>query len=121
MRKMNDEDVEIIARVMHEAVLAFSSAHSQSPIPHWNRAPKWMKQASKEGVLFRIEYPDAPASAQHDQWTQLKINDGWKFGKKKDGNKKTHPLLIPYDKLPFIERQKDALVAGIIDALLQDL
>lgn len=50
-----------------------------------------------------------------------KKDNGWVYGPIKDQKAKTHPLLIPYKELPLIERQKDALVAGIITALTKAL
>ncbi|MFC7290369.1 RyR domain-containing protein [Hirschia litorea] len=118
---ISEDQIQIIARVMHEAIRAFQAAHGELPAPHWNQAPKWMKKASVEGVLFKINNPNASVSAQHDQWMETKLKDGWVFGHEKDGKKKTHPLLVPYEKLPFPERQKDALVAAIITSLTQEL
>lgn len=110
-----------IARVVHEAVRAFQAAHDQAPAPTWSRAPKWMKAATAEAIAFRLANPGAGPSAQHDQWMAEKIAAGWKRGKEKDGVKKTHPLIVPYSDLPLVERQKDALVAAVIDSLTQPL
>ena len=106
-----------IAQVMHEAMRAWQAANGQTPAPTWSRAPKWMKEASAASIAWRIENPDAPASAQHDQWMATKKADGWKFGKTKDGKKKTHPMMVPYSQLPEFEKRKDALVNAIVDAL----
>ena len=106
-----------IAEVMHAAVRAWQKANGQKPSPSWSRAPKWMKESSEASVVWRIANPDAPTSAQHDQWMQQKKADGWKFGKTKDAAKKTHPMMIPYAQLPEFEKRKDALVNAIIDAL----
>ena len=106
---------------MHEAIRGFQAAHNQPVSAHWNKAPKWMKDASVAGVEFRIQNPSAPPDAQHVQWMQEKLDNGWKFGKQKDENIKTHPLLIPYNELPKIERQKDVLVASIINALTAEV
>ncbi len=117
----SEAEILVIARVMHEAVRAFQAAHNQDAIPHWNQAPNWMRKASAAGARFRIENPDASESAQHDQWMQEKKDNGWVYGPVKDQKAKTHPLLIPYKELPLIERQKDALVAGIVAALTKKL
>ena len=76
-----------------------------------------MKDASVVSIKWRIANPNAPASAQHDQWMAQKKVDGWKFGKAKDAKKKTHPMMIPYRDLPAFEQRKDALVNAVVDAL----
>ncbi len=118
---LSESEIMRIARVMHEAVRAFQASLGQPAVAHWNKAPKWMHTASRDAVMFRVNNPDAPASAQHDQWMDSKVKDGWKFGPEKDARKKTHPLLVPYNDLPYEERQKDALVGAIITSLTTPL
>lgn len=115
--RLDEAAVARIAEVMHEAVRAWQKANGQKPSPSWARAPKWMKDSSVASVAWRASNPEAPASAQHDQWLQQKKADGWKFGKAKDAVKKTHPMMIPYAQLPEFEKRKDALVNAVIDAL----
>ena len=43
----------------------------------------------------------------HDVWAVGRIAEGWTYGEKKDAEKKTTPLLIPYDKLPESEKDYD--------------
>jgi hypothetical protein len=113
----NARTVEQIAQVMHEAMRAWQKANGQTPAPPWSRAPKWMKESSAASVVWRVANPKAGASAQHDQWLAQKKKDGWKYGKTKDAQKKTHPMMVPYGQLPEFERRKDALVNAVVDAL----
>ncbi len=114
---VHSQEIEKIARTVHEALRAWAAANGQVPYPAWRRAPKWMKDSSIESVRYVLENPKAQASAQHDQWMAQKIRDGWRFGEVKDADKKTHPLLIPYEQLPEIERKKDALLNATVLAL----
>ena len=41
----------------------------------------------------------------HDVWAAGRIAEGWTYGEKKDAEKKTTPLLIPYDELPESEKE----------------
>ena len=121
MPQLDDDTLWKIARVMHESVRAWQKANGQAASPSWPRAPKWMRDASREAVLWRLNNPAAPASAQHDQWTAEKKAAGWKYGKTKSGVKKTHPMLVPYSDLPEVERRKDAMVGALIDSLAKPI
>lgn len=118
---MTEEQALRIARVAHEAVRAWQVASGQKPAPTWSRAPAWMKEATLEAVLWK-EGARAPSpAARHRQWLEEKKSAGWKVGERKDARKRTHPLMVPYSKLPEVERRKDALVSAVIRALSEPI
>jgi hypothetical protein len=121
MPQLDDSSLWKIARVMHEAVRAWQKANDQPSSPSWSRAPKWMREASREAVSWRLGNPKAASSAQHDQWLAQKKAAGWKYGKTKNGVKKTHPMMVPYSELPEVERRKDAMVGALIDSLAKPI
>jgi hypothetical protein len=121
MKAKTKVDFAAVAQVVHEAVRSWQRANNQPAAPAWSRAPKWMKESTLAAVTYRLAHPGAPNSAQHELWVEEKLASGWKRGKIKDGVKKTHPLMIPYDQLPLVERRKDALVSNVIDALTLDI
>lgn len=43
----------------------------------------------------------------HDVWSAGRMAEGWTYGEKKDAEKKTTPLLIPYSELPESEKDYD--------------
>lgn len=47
------------------------------------------------------------ASNVHDVWAAGRIAEGWRYGEKKDADKKLTPLLVPYDELPESEKEYD--------------
>ncbi|MEL6727360.1 MAG: RyR domain-containing protein [Pseudomonadota bacterium] len=111
------EKIEKIARTAHDAIRGWRLANGQEEIPEWADAPDWMLAATKESVSAVLKNLGMSASAQHDQWVAAKKRDGWKFGHTKDPIAKTHPLLIPFDQLPEVERMKDTLINAIVAAL----
>lgn len=47
------------------------------------------------------------AEAEHDGWMDQRARNGWIYDPARDDAKKKHPLLIPYAKLPELEKNKD--------------
>jgi hypothetical protein len=114
----HDEDyVTGIARVCHQAMKAFCETHGDHSIKDWSEAEDWQRRATINSVNFRLNNPDVSYGALHLAWMQEKSDDGWTYGETKDAVAKTHPSITPFDQLPAFEKQKDALVCAIVDAL----
>lgn len=43
----------------------------------------------------------------HEVWAAGRISEGWTYGREKDVEKKTTPLLVPYGELPDSEKDYD--------------
>ncbi len=43
----------------------------------------------------------------HDDWVRAYKKMGWKYGKKRDTEAKTHPDMVPFNKLGRKEQEKD--------------
>ncbi len=43
----------------------------------------------------------------HDVWAAGRIAEGWVYGEKKDAERKTTPLLVPYNELTDSEKEYD--------------
>lgn len=43
----------------------------------------------------------------HDVWAETRINDGWRYGDRRNDERKEHPCLVDYDDLPELEREYD--------------
>lgn len=114
---MSDSQYEPVARVIHEAIRAWSAAHGQSVMPEWAAAPQWMKDSTFASIKFVLDHPDADAGAQHVQWMEQRRAQGWTYGPQRDETLKTHPMLVPFSELPIMEQKKDDLVTAIVHAL----
>jgi hypothetical protein len=82
-----------------------------------NLAEDWQRESAIKGVEFRLLNPNAGHDAQHNAWLEEKVKDGWVYGEVKDAVAKTHPCIIPFDKLPDFQKKKDALFCAIVDSL----
>jgi hypothetical protein len=54
-----------------------------------------------------LELMEILAENTHDIWSENRIAEGWKYGKKRDDDRKLHPCLVPYSELPESEKQYD--------------
>lgn len=113
----NQSYLESIAKVCHQANKAFCEKHGDTSQVDWEYAQEWQRTSAINGVAFRINNPQSGNDAQHNSWMQEKINDGWVYGETKDAEAKTHPCIVPFEKLPIFQQQKDALFCAIVDAI----
>ena len=103
-----------VAKICHEANKAYCESLGDASQVAWEHAPAWQRDSAIKGVKFNLDNPDAPASASHDSWLEVKRNDGWKYGKIKDAEKKEHPCFVPYEQLPESQKAKDHLFKAIV-------
>ena len=106
-----------VAKICHEANKAYCEAHGDKSQKPWDKAPAWQKDSALDGVQFCLANPDAPTSANHDNWMARKLAEGWTHGAEKDAEQKTHPCLVPFGELPVHQRFKDKLFKWIVVGL----
>ena len=59
------------------------------------------------------------AAHNHDLWAAQRIQDGWKFGPRRNDERKEHPCLVPYAELPNAEKEYDRIAAlGALKAIV---
>jgi hypothetical protein len=111
---MRSED---IARVCHEALRVLQSIQND-PVPArpWEEAPDYQRETAQLAVIRLQEEKSTPAE-HHEQWRVHMIQMGWKYGREKNLEAKTHPCLVPYDRLPDEQKAKDVLFLAIVAAL----
>lgn len=73
--------------------------------------PKPMITSDVELPEELLELTERIAENVHEVWAAARIAEGWIYGEIKDSQKKTTPLLIPYDELPESEKEYDRQTA----------
>lgn len=109
--------VLVIAQVAHMINLAYCASLGDNTQPAWEDAPEWQKQSAVAGVEMHLANPDATPEQSHESWLAQKKEQGWKYGKVKDAEKKEHPCFLTYDELPPEQKAKDYLFRGVVHAL----
>jgi len=71
-------------------------------------------RGSEASSKFQNDEVEKLAMMEHERWMKEKLDAGWQYAKMTDKAKKLNQCLIPWDKLPEVEKEKDrALVKGI--------
>lgn len=113
-----DLSIENIAMVAHTVNRAYCKSIGDNSQDKWADAPEWQKDSARKGVEFHIENPDATPENSHEKWLAQKTSEGWRYGRVKDTEKKTHPCFLPYSELPADQKSKDWIFRGVIHAML---
>lgn len=57
------------------------------------------------------ELTELLARNTHENWARQRLADGWRYGPRRDDDKKEHPGLVPYEKLSEKEKEYDRRTA----------
>jgi hypothetical protein len=107
---------EEIATVVHEANRGMQMIQGDPcPSSTWAVESDEIKQSVIAGV--RRARQGATPRQLHHEWFGDKLEAGWTFGPIKDGVKKTHPCMVPYDQLDRDQRAKDEVFIAIVSVL----
>lgn len=111
----NDAVLLACARAAHEANRAYCLVLGDASQPSWETAPEWQRVSALEGVLGVLR-GNGPAKS-HAGWLDHKLATGWTWGPEKDPEKKTHPCMVAYEKLPPAQRAKDTVFVAVVRAM----
>lgn len=134
-----DEQLDTLARAVHETYLANSSGNSPARVPWAALAERYrrdsraaadhipVKLAASGYVLRQEPGASAPlgaeavetmAAAEHHRWSRALQVAGWRTGAERNEFRKTHPLLVPWEALPDTVREENRRqIAAIPDSL----
>jgi len=107
---------EKIAEIIYDATRIEAKWSNRRIVPE-----KWEKRDSKFRTQFiqiigkYLSQKRLPTPEQaHNSWMKAYLKMGWKYGKKRNPKLKIHPDLVPFEKLPKDERDKDAIFLIVV-------
>lgn len=115
----NEEIEEYCAEAAHEQNRVYCRAIGDVPQPRWIDAPEWQQLSARQGV--KVALAGASPRESHESWLNAKAREGWKYGPKKDVEKKEHPCYVPYDELPEEQRVKDDIFLSAVRSMAKAL
>jgi hypothetical protein len=117
------QQVDLLARVAHEANRAYCEAlvRDRTPGEPLKLPARWHQTTSEDRASKRLGVQRALQGATpeqlHQGWCETKLTAGWRYGDELDHDRKEHPCLVEYDRLPEDQRRKDALFLAVVAAL----
>lgn len=76
---------------------------------------------SSDNFQFTPEEIELLSAEEHNRWMNEKISEEWKYGKKRDDQNRIHPLIVPWEKLPEVEKDKDRNIIRDIPKTLHSM
>ncbi len=98
-----------IAKICHQVNRDYCINEQLEAPPEWDDLPANIQESIVSGVAEVIADPKITPTQIHQMWCDYKEKEGWKYALNKDLKLKTHPNLVPFDKLPKLEKEKDRL------------
>jgi hypothetical protein len=62
-------------------------------------------------------HPEWTAERQHQAWVDTRLLEDWHYGATVDYQRRRHPLLVPFRRLPREEQMRRRLIAGVVASL----
>jgi hypothetical protein len=98
-----------IAKLCHEANRQYCIDNQLTTNPVWDDCDAALQESIVSGVAEVINDPKTTPAEMHQNWIDYKEEQGWKYALNYDLKLKTHPNLVPFNKLPKFEQAKDKL------------
>ena len=105
-----------ISKLIYEATRLEAEWSERRIVPEpWDERDEKFRNQFVEVIkkYFQQEKLPTPEEA-HNSWWEAYKKMGWKYGEKRDPEKKTHPDMVPYDELPQDEKEKDAIFLAFV-------
>ena len=108
-----------VMELMHNVNCALQASAGETPDPWWKDLPPDAPQRHwTEQSLLRLRDSGFSDPARiHLDWLLTKLAEGYTYGEEKSVIAKTHPLLVPFNALPFVQQLKDTMQLSIVNAV----
>ena len=110
--------MEDIGRICYLANKMYCESIGDKSQTSWALCGPEIQKSVVNGVKYRLVNPLATPEGTHENWYKYKKDHGWVYGEVKDGERKTHPCMLPYDELPIDQKIKDDIYVSVCDAMI---
>lgn len=99
----------------HAAGVSFCQVLGERRVTPWEELPR--PEQDVVVAMVRGARCGATPRGLHDTWYEVRLGAGWVWGPAADPEAKQHPSLMPYDRLPESQKDKDWLFLMVVSAM----
>jgi hypothetical protein len=108
----HDKAVELAAKAAHEFNNLYCQGIGDPPSPPWEALTGAQHKGILEGAQAVLE--GRSDAERHEGWMRVRAAEGWTYGTEKSFDKRTSPIMVPYDQLPARQRAKNANFRAVV-------
>lgn len=109
--------VDQIACTAHEAMWGYCLATGIMLMSGtWQTATEDVKDAKRRAVRRVWENPNVSVQELHEEWVNVKVAEGWRYGEGFDVVQKLHPWLVPFGELTRDQRTQYHIFKHVVEA-----
>lgn len=98
----------------HKILLTIRQINNETDLREYSELSELEKTLLIESAM-QVVYEDISTAKEcHDIWMKIKIDQGYKYGEIKCDKEKTHPCMIPFEELSFLQKLKDELFVNMV-------
>jgi hypothetical protein len=100
------EDWESLSETMKMSN-RYQAYHTNIKLGYLGYVVDFNSKADKISIVYSESQLDVLAQMEKRRWNAERLLSGWIFGKERSDELRIHPLLVPWEELEDIEKQKD--------------
>ena len=109
---------EQITMVVYQVNKAYQETLGNTVV-EWADATDDVKGAILGAIVYLQENPFHTLQEAHEEYVKRMLAAGWRHGFEFSHEDKTHPILVPYAKLPAKHKAEDHLFTTTVRALFE--
>lgn len=110
-----------IGKAAYEVNRAYCEGLSSHSLFSWEDMPAELHDSVSKAVFFHTQHPNATVSESHAAWCSHKKAEGWTWGPGMNFDKKEHPSLVEFERLPAEQQAQFRIFQAVIRQCLDNL
>lgn len=112
---------EQIAKIVYDIYSKVIKCVEGVTVSAWEEADILIREQITSCVNFYVSNPELGPEDAHVLWLDSMKDDGWVYAPVANYEKKEHPYIVDYDKIPNGQRWKDAFYHALVIVLFNEV